>query len=366
MAKAGGRTAWRRRVLARGVDDTAASASASLPGGGAASRRRDDRLRGDDGPQAGGGHRRVGRRGHRRPAFPPLRADRAAAPGRAPGGRVAGRRASCWASTSRTCRFLGFEEHTLERCLRRAGRRAGRRGRRAGARRGAGHVGARLEPRSPGGAPGGAPGPGPSGSFPRRGRAPTRCGSGPTGPGTRPRGNRSAPSCGSCRTDPLAARHLPAARLVSTAGFTELKRAAFALHASQTTNLTGEAGWQVFPERWIEPFLGPWELAFPVDLSAEPVATPLAVGRGGSGSRAAAPSPAGEPALTQLRDDFDDDRPAGRRGRDDGHVGGRRAWASTSRPRSGSTTASCAWRRCGSPASAARDWPTGPSDGPRG
>ncbi|MPY95491.1 MAG: PIG-L family deacetylase [Acidimicrobiia bacterium] len=69
---------------------------------------------------------------------------------------------------------------------------------------------------------------------------------------------------------PLEARRLPRAELVSTAGFTALKREAFALYRSQVTNLTGEATWQTFPPRWIEPFVGPWELFFPVETDAAP------------------------------------------------------------------------------------------------
>ncbi len=67
---------------------------------------------------------------------------------------------------------------------------------------------------------------------------------------------------------PLAARRLPAARLVRTEQYDERKREAFACYTSQTTNLTGEAGWATFAPGWIEPFLGPAEVFFPVGPAA--------------------------------------------------------------------------------------------------
>ncbi|MCC6433831.1 MAG: PIG-L family deacetylase [Acidimicrobiales bacterium] len=66
---------------------------------------------------------------------------------------------------------------------------------------------------------------------------------------------------------PLAARRLPPARLVHTEEYGPRKRAAFACYRSQTTNLTGEAGWAVFEPGWIESYLRS-EVFFPVDEAA--------------------------------------------------------------------------------------------------
>jgi LmbE family N-acetylglucosaminyl deacetylase len=56
---------------------------------------------------------------------------------------------------------------------------------------------------------------------------------------------------------------------VSTRGFLGDKRRALACYASQTTNLTGEPGWQTLPAEFLACFLGAWEVFFPV-LSASP------------------------------------------------------------------------------------------------
>ena len=48
--------------------------------------------------------------------------------------------------------------------------------------------------------------------------------------------------------DPVQALRLPAPWLVSTAGYVDLKRAAYGRYLSQVTNLTGEPTWQVFPD----------------------------------------------------------------------------------------------------------------------
>lgn len=68
--------------------------------------------------------------------------------------------------------------------------------------------------------------------------------------------------------DPVAALRLPRARLVDTEGYAERKRQAFACYRSQTTNLTGEAGWATFAPGWIEPFLRPAEIVWPVEDAA--------------------------------------------------------------------------------------------------
>jgi hypothetical protein len=47
---------------------------------------------------------------------------------------------------------------------------------------------------------------------------------------------------------------------VSTDGFLPAKRAALAEHASQTTNLTGEASWVVMDDHMLAPFLQPSEV----------------------------------------------------------------------------------------------------------
>ncbi len=51
---------------------------------------------------------------------------------------------------------------------------------------------------------------------------------------------------------------------VSTRGFLAHKRRALECYASQTTNLTGEPGWQTVPADFLACFLGPWEVFFPL------------------------------------------------------------------------------------------------------
>ena len=115
-------------------------------------------------------------------------------------------------------------------------------------------------------------------------------------------------------TDPAQALRLPAPWLVSTAGYVDLKRAAYGRYLSQVTNLTGEPTWQVFPDSWIEPFLGPAELFFPVDLAAVRGGGRLPSGRRAGGDERARTHGAGcrraGPA-GGLRDDFGDDRLGG-------------------------------------------------------
>lgn len=50
---------------------------------------------------------------------------------------------------------------------------------------------------------------------------------------------------------------------VSTRGFVGDKRRALACYASQTTNLTGEPGWQTLPTEFLACFLGAWEVFLP-------------------------------------------------------------------------------------------------------
>lgn len=118
---------------------------------------------------------------------------------------------------------------------------------------------------------------------------------------------------------PVEALQLPRPRLVSTAGFVDLKRAAFGRYTSQLTNLTGEDGWQVFPDGWIEPFLGDFEVFFPVEEGDERTDEnpPRQRHRGKHAGEIDAPAPKPDgpttPAtpLTSVRDDFTDDREAG-------------------------------------------------------
>ena len=65
-------------------------------------------------------------------------------------------------------------------------------------------------------------------------------------------------------SDPLRALGGPRPRAVSTGGFLDRKRAAIGAYASQTTNLTGEPGWAVLDDAWIDQFCGPAELFLPV------------------------------------------------------------------------------------------------------
>jgi LmbE family N-acetylglucosaminyl deacetylase len=53
------------------------------------------------------------------------------------------------------------------------------------------------------------------------------------------------------------------AELVETRGFLGQKRRALLAHRSQTSNLTGEEGWQVFDDAFVAAFLLPVEIAFP-------------------------------------------------------------------------------------------------------
>jgi LmbE family N-acetylglucosaminyl deacetylase len=55
------------------------------------------------------------------------------------------------------------------------------------------------------------------------------------------------------------------AELVSTTGHLEQKRRALACHASQTTNLTGEAGWALLDDEFVASFLLPAEPFFPAE-----------------------------------------------------------------------------------------------------
>jgi LmbE family N-acetylglucosaminyl deacetylase len=60
-------------------------------------------------------------------------------------------------------------------------------------------------------------------------------------------------------------RHWPTAELVRTEGFLGRKRRALLAHRSQTTNLTGEPGWEIFDEAFLADFLLPVEIAFAVE-----------------------------------------------------------------------------------------------------
>lgn len=62
---------------------------------------------------------------------------------------------------------------------------------------------------------------------------------------------------------------IPAAARISTAGYGERKRAAFALYRTQVTRYTGEPGWQPFPPAWIDPFVTDGEVYLPHDASSE-------------------------------------------------------------------------------------------------
>ncbi|MPY94513.1 MAG: hypothetical protein GEV08_16080 [Acidimicrobiia bacterium] len=96
---------------------------------------------------------------------------------------------------------------------------------------------------------------------------------------------------------------LPAARLVSTEGFAERKREAFACYLSQLHNLTGEDSWATFPEGWLDPFTAGWEVFLPVPPSAE---VP-------SGSDSADVTEEGPPLplVEEVLDRFEDDRALG-------------------------------------------------------
>ena len=60
-----------------------------------------------------------------------------------------------------------------------------------------------------------------------------------------------------------AARSLPPAWLVSTAGLADLKRQAFGEYRTQVTNYTGEPHWQPFPDGWLDKYVDGWEVFFP-------------------------------------------------------------------------------------------------------
>ena len=103
------------------------------------------------------------------------------------------------------------------------------------------------------------------------------------------------------------ALRLPRPWLVATEGFVDRKRAAFARYLSQTTNLTGEPTWAVFPDGWLDPFCGPHEPFFPLAPDARAAAERQAA----AGLRlAAAPTIAG-PTIAAAADDFDDERGLG-------------------------------------------------------
>jgi LmbE family N-acetylglucosaminyl deacetylase len=61
----------------------------------------------------------------------------------------------------------------------------------------------------------------------------------------------------------------PDAGLVSTDGYAERKRAAFAEYRTQVTSYTSEPTWQPFPADWIDKFTGPWEAYLPHDVSTQ-------------------------------------------------------------------------------------------------
>jgi len=65
------------------------------------------------------------------------------------------------------------------------------------------------------------------------------------------------------RSDRLIER-TPRARLTPLEGLVDLKRQAFEKYETQTTNFTGEPGWQPFPAGWLDKFLDQFEVAFPV------------------------------------------------------------------------------------------------------
>ena len=80
-------------------------------------------------------------------------------------------------------------------------------------------------------------------------------------------------------------RHWPTAELVRTEGFLGRKRQALLAHRSQTSNLTGEPGWEVFDEAFLADFLLPVEIAF-------------AAAQGGEGGHDAGPSAAARSSVT--------------------------------------------------------------------
>ncbi|MDY7104943.1 MAG: PIG-L deacetylase family protein [Actinomycetota bacterium] len=108
-------------------------------------------------------------------------------------------------------------------------------------------------------------------------------------------------------TDPVDSLWMPAPWLVSTDGFADLKREAFGRYTSQTTNLTGEDGWATFAPDWIDQFLAPSELFFPV-TAADVAAAPS---RHHDEEEGGVRPRSGLAPVGPVDDDFLDDRPAG-------------------------------------------------------
>jgi LmbE family N-acetylglucosaminyl deacetylase len=59
----------------------------------------------------------------------------------------------------------------------------------------------------------------------------------------------------------------PRAWTVSTAGYEDLKRSAFAEYRTQTTSYTGEASWQPFPPGWLDQFVTGPEVFWPAEAT---------------------------------------------------------------------------------------------------
>lgn len=106
---------------------------------------------------------------------------------------------------------------------------------------------------------------------------------------------------------PPGTLRLPRPWLVASEGFVDRKRAAFACYLSQTTNLTGEPTWAVFPDGWLDPFCGPHEPFFPV--AADPHAGASRVATSPPAAAAGRVVPAS--TVAAVADDFDDERPLG-------------------------------------------------------
>jgi LmbE family N-acetylglucosaminyl deacetylase len=106
---------------------------------------------------------------------------------------------------------------------------------------------------------------------------------------------------------PLDGLRLPRPWLVATGEFAATKRQAFGCYTSQVTNLTGEATWATFPTGWIEPFCGSHEPFFPLlpDAAAASDRITAAAARPGT-------TGAGRTVVTAVDDRFEEgERAAG-------------------------------------------------------
>ena len=123
-------------------------------------------------------------------------------------------------------------------------------------------------------------------------------------------GETDAGRGGRLLTDVVAAWRRYRAELVSTDGSVATKRRALTAYRSQRERPGDDLDWAVLDDAWFEPFLGAWEVFFPMAHVDQPAGAPL-VRRSRVGRAPRVADPSALPTVRTVTDRFDDDRPSG-------------------------------------------------------